>query len=48
MMETAAEPVIALIFGRWRSRTLAAGTEPEIFDRLGTAKPRRAPERAAE
>jgi hypothetical protein len=47
-MSTAAEQVIDLIFGRWRSQILAAGTELGIFDRLDTTTPRTARELAAE
>ncbi len=47
-MATAAEQVIDLIFGRWRSQILAAGTELRIFDRLDTTTPRKAREIAAE
>lgn len=46
-MVAAAEQVIDLIFGRWRSQVLAAGTELRIFDRLDAASPRTAPELAA-
>ncbi|EDP61856.1 O-methyltransferase, family 2 [alpha proteobacterium BAL199] len=41
------EQVINLIFGRWRSQILAAGTELAVFDRLDTTTPRKAPELAA-
>ncbi len=47
-MATAAEQVIDLIFGRWRSQILAAGTELGIFDRLDTITPRTARELAVE
>jgi O-methyltransferase domain/Dimerisation domain len=33
-MNPAADQVMALIFGRWRSQILAAGTELGVFDRL--------------
>jgi hypothetical protein len=46
-MPIAAEQVIDLIFGRWRSQILFAGVELGIFDQLDTATPRRAPELAA-
>ena len=46
-MPTTAEQVIDLIFGRWRSQILAAGTELGIFDRLDTITPRKARELAA-
>jgi hypothetical protein len=45
-MPTAAEQVIDLIFGRWRSQILAAGTELGIFDRLDIVTPRKAQELA--
>jgi len=45
-MPTAAEQVIDLIFGRWRSQVLAAGTELGVFDQLDVANPRTAPELA--
>ena len=35
-MNPAADQVMALIFGRWRSQTLSAGTELGVFDRLDT------------
>lgn len=47
-MENTAEQVIDLIFGRWRSQILAAGTELRIFDRMDTSTPRTASELAAE
>ena len=47
-MATAAEHVIDVFFGRWRSQILAAGTELGVYDRLDRAAPRRAPELAAE
>jgi hypothetical protein len=46
-MATDTEQVIDLIFGRWRSQVLAAGTELGIFDHLDTAAPKSAPELAA-
>jgi hypothetical protein len=46
-MQNAAEQVLDLIFGRWRSQILFAGAELGVFDRLDTATPRRAPELAA-
>lgn len=45
-MGEAAGHVIDLIFGRWRSQILAAGTELGVFDRLDTTTPRTAPELA--
>ena len=33
-MNTAADQVMDLIFGRWRSQTLSAGTELGVFDHL--------------
>lgn len=47
-MAAAAEQVIGLIFGRWRSQILAAGTELRIFDRMDTTTPRTAADLAAE
>ncbi len=47
-MATAAEQVIDLIFGRWRSQILAAGTELEIFDRLDRTAARTARELTAD
>jgi hypothetical protein len=47
VMRTDAEQVIDLIFGRWRSQILAAGTELGIFDHLDTKAPRSASELAA-
>jgi hypothetical protein len=47
-MPTAAEQVIDLIFGRWRSQILAAGTELRIFDHLDRTVPRTAKEVAAD
>jgi len=46
MSNAAADNVIDLIFGRWRSQTLAAGTELGIFDHLDTEAPKK-PERLA-
>jgi len=46
-MPTDAEQVIDLIFGRWRSQILAAGTELGIFDHLDTNAPKSAQELAA-
>lgn len=46
-MPAAAEQVIDLIFGRWRSQILAAGTELGIFDHLDKTTPRGARELAA-
>jgi hypothetical protein len=48
MMPTATEQVINLIFGRWRSQILTAGTELGIFDRLHRTTPRNARELAAD
>jgi len=45
-MPTAPEQVIDLIFGRWRSQVLAAGTELGVFDQLDVTNPRTAPELA--
>jgi len=47
MMPTDAEQVIDLIFGRWRSQILAAGTELGIFDRLNRTAPQTASSLAA-
>ena len=47
MMPTDAEQVIDLIFGRWRSQILAAGTELGIFDRLDRTAPQTASSLAA-
>jgi hypothetical protein len=47
-MATAAEQVIDLIFGRWRSQILFAGSELGIFDRLDRTTPRTARELAAD
>jgi O-methyltransferase domain/Dimerisation domain len=47
-MTIAAGKVIDLIFGRWRSQVLAAGTELGIFDRLDRTVPRTARELAAD
>jgi len=46
-MPTDAEQVIDLIFGRWRSQILAAGTELGIFDRLNRTAPQTASSLAA-
>jgi hypothetical protein len=46
-MPAPAEQVIDLIFGRWRSQILAAGTELGIFDRMDATTPRGAGELAA-
>lgn len=46
-MPSASEQVIDLIFGRWRSQILFAGTELGIFDRLDRTAPRTARELAA-
>jgi hypothetical protein len=35
-MNSAADQVMDLIFGRWRSQALSAGTELEVFDHLDT------------
>jgi hypothetical protein len=40
MSNAAADQVIDLIFGRWRSQTLSAGTELGIFDHLDKEKPK--------
>lgn len=47
-MATAADAVIDLIFGRWRSQILAAGAELGVFDRLNMSKPRTAEDLAPE
>jgi len=47
-MASADAQVIDLIFGRWRSQILAAGTELGLFDRLDPVTPRTAPQLAAE
>lgn len=47
-MPDAAEQVIDLIFGRWRSQIMAAGTELGIFDKLEMQTPRKAATVAAE
>jgi Dimerisation domain len=39
-MSNAADQVIELIFGRWRSQTLSAGAELGIFDRLDRGMPK--------
>jgi hypothetical protein len=41
MRNTAADHVMDLIFGRWRSQTLYAGTELGIFDHLDKEKPKK-------
>jgi len=41
MNKTAADQVIDLIFGRWRSQTLSAGTELGIFDHLDKETPKK-------
>lgn len=46
-MQADADRVIDLIFGRWRSQILAAGTELRIFDHLDTSRPKDAAEVAA-
>lgn len=48
MIPTDAEQVIDLIFGRWRSQILAAGTELGIFDRLDRTAPQTASSLAAD
>jgi hypothetical protein len=35
-MNAPADEVMDLIFGRWRSQTLSAGTELGVFDHLDT------------
>ena len=47
-MHTAADQVMDLIFGRWRSQILAAGTELGVFDRLDRQKAKTAEELAGE
>jgi O-methyltransferase domain/Dimerisation domain len=47
-MQDAADQVMDLIFGRWRSQTLAAGTELGIFDHLNKDKAKKAETVAAE
>jgi hypothetical protein len=47
-MDTAADQVMDLIFGRWRSQILAAGTELGVFDRLDKRKAKTAQTLAAE
>ena len=48
MTTDASGQVIDLIFGRWRSQILAAGTELGVFDHLSRSSPRSAPDLAAE
>jgi hypothetical protein len=47
-MRSAADQVMDLIFGRWRSQTLYAGTELGVFDRLDTARATKAETLAAQ
>jgi hypothetical protein len=47
-MSAAADQVMDLIFGRWRSQTLSAGTELGLFDRLDTRAAKSAETLAAE
>ena len=47
-MLTPADQVIELIFGRWRSQTLSAGTELGVFDHLNKATAKTAEKLAAE
>lgn len=47
-MSNAADQVIDLIFGRWRSQTLSAGAELGIFDRLDSGIPKTSDRLASE
>src|SRR3981081_3556224 len=47
-MSNAADQVMDLIFGRWRSQTLSAGTELGIFDNLDRETPKKPDRLAAE
>src|ERR1700704_4986115 len=47
-MSNAADQVMDLIFGRWRSQTLSAGTELGIFDNLDRETPKKTDRLAAE
>jgi hypothetical protein len=47
-MLTPADQVMDLIFGRWRSQTLSAGTELGVFDHLDRARAKNADKLAAE
>jgi hypothetical protein len=47
-MPSPADDVLDLIFGRWRSQILAAGTELGVFDNLSTDRPKPAVQVAAE
>jgi hypothetical protein len=47
-MSTAADQVMDLIFGRWRSQTLSAGTELGVFDCLDKVTAKKAEALAAE
>src|SRR5438552_18565201 len=47
-MNTAPDHVMDLIFGRWRSQILSAGTELAVFDHLDKRRPKTADTVAAE
>src|SRR6266702_4442472 len=47
-MNTAADQVMELIFGRWRSQTLSAGTELGVFAQLDKRRPKTAGKLAGE
>lgn len=47
-MRSPADDVLDMIFGRWRSQILAAGTELGVFDKLSTDYPRSASAIAAD
>jgi len=47
-MNAAADQVMDLIFGRWRSQVLSAGTEVGVFDHLDKRKAKSAETLAAE
>src|SRR5262245_3960538 len=47
-MDTASDQVMDLIFGRWRSQILSAGTELGVFDRLDNRRAKTAETLAAE
>ena len=47
-MQDAADQVMDLIFGRWRSQTLSAGTELGVFDHLNKDRAKKAETLATE
>jgi hypothetical protein len=47
-MQDAADQVMDLIFGRWRSQTLSAGTELGVFDHLDKDRAKKAETLATE